>query len=72
VVQIQPGKLLGICDNNVCVAEGLRASPFRENTEPNIQDSANKGKHRSSKHHKTKKGENFREATRRLGCWGVN
>jgi len=56
---------LGICDNNVCVAEGLSPSPIRENTEPNIQDSANKGRHRSSKHHKIRKGENFRQATRR-------
>jgi hypothetical protein len=54
------------------VAEGLSPSPIRENTEPNIQHSANKGNHRSSKHHKTKKGQHFREATRRLGCWGVD
>lgn len=52
------------------MAEGLSPSPIRENTEPNIQDSADNGRHRSSKNQKIKKGENFREATRRDGDVG--
>ena len=54
----------------VCVAKGLSPSPARENAEPNIQDSTNKGRYRPTKHHKIRKGGNITEATRRLGCWG--
>ena len=50
---------------NMCVAKGLSPSPARENAEPNLQDSTNKGRHRPSKHHKIRKAGNITEATRR-------
>jgi hypothetical protein len=39
---------------------------FREKVEHSVQDPTNKGRLRSSKHHKNAKGGNFKEATRRL------
>ena len=54
----------------MCVAKGLSPSPTRENAEPNIQDSTNKGRRRPTKHHRIRKGGNITEATKRLGWWG--
>jgi hypothetical protein len=48
----------------VYVAEGSSPSTIRENTELNIQDSANKGRHRSSNTIKLKR-EKILEVTRR-------